>query len=340
MKEKFQNPFKKLSPYSSVLGLLFVFLIFAIHPTSRDSFLTESNFKVILTQCVIVGIGSIGMTMIIVSGGIDLSVGSTIALTSVVAAAVLKSGANPLTAILAAVFMGILVGLINGGLIVGLRLTPFIVTLGMLGIARGLSKWVANNQTIYIPPTWINDIMQVFPKITSVSLLGKLRESIPSLGILYVAPGVYITIILGGLMLFIMARTVFGRHIYALGSNESCARICGINTSKVKIFIYAMAGAFFGLAGLMQMSRLQQGDPTTAAGLELDIIAAVIIGGASLSGGSGNIIGALVGALMMVILRNGTFQMALPSYIQEIMIGCVIVLAVAIDHFKKKNQSA
>jgi len=182
--------------------------------------------------------------------------------------------------------------------------------------------------------------MQVFPKITSVSLLGKLRESIPSLGILYVAPGVYITIILGGLMLFIMARTVFGRHIYALGSNESCARICGINTSKVKIFIYAMAGAFFGLAGLMQMSRLQQGDPTTAAGLELDIIAAVIIGGASLSGGSGNIIGALVGALMMVILRNGTFQMALPSYIQEIMIGCVIVLAVAIDHFKKKNQSA
>ncbi len=339
MKPHRLSTLKKLSPYSSILGLIFVFLIFSLHPDSRDSFLTGSNMKVILTQCVIVGLGAIGMTMIIVGGGIDLSVGSSIALSSVVAAAALKSGASPATALFAAVATGMLIGLINGSLITSWRLTPFIVTLGMLGIARGLSKWVADNQTIYIPATWLNEIMQVFPKIEPDSFLGKLRADFPVLDLFYVSPGVYMTVILGLLMLFVMSRSVWGRHIYAIGSNESCARISGVNTSLVKLGIYTLAGAFFGLAGLMQMSRLQQGDPTTAIGLELDIIAAVIIGGASLSGGTGTILGSLVGALMMVILRNGTFQMALPGYFQEIMIGTVIILAVGMDKFRQRSHT-
>ncbi|MDL5049121.1 ABC transporter permease [Oscillatoria amoena NRMC-F 0135] len=340
MNPQWQQIARRLSPYSSLIGLAFVFLIFALHPVSQASFLTESNLKVILVQCVIVGLGAIGMTMIIVSGGIDLSVGSSIALSSVVAAAVLKSGAGPWAALMAAMITGLLIGLANGGLITGLRLTPFIVTLGMLGIARGLSKWVADNQTIYIPRTWINDIMQVFPAIPPDSPLGKLREAFPAAGFFYLAPGVYIMLGLGAVMVLVMARTVFGRHIHAVGSNESCARICGIRTERTKLGVYALAGAFFGLAGLMQMARLQQGDPTTAVGLELDIIAAVIIGGASLSGGSGSIIGSLVGALMMVVLRNGTFQMGLPNYFQEIMIGAVIVAAVTLDRIRNRNQGA
>lgn len=336
MKINWHKILTRLSPYSSLLGLIFVFLIFALHPDSRQSFLSESNFKIILTQTVVVAIGAIGMTMIIVSGGIDLSVGSSIALCGVVAAAALKAGADPLLALSAAVAVGVTIGLINGGLIVALRITPFIVTLGMLGIARGLAKWVAHNEVIYPAKTWINGIMQVFPSYPAHSMMGNLLETFPFLGKVIFAPGVYISLILALLMSVVMAKTILGRYIHAIGSNESTARICGINTGRMKLLIYGLAGAFFGLAGLMQMSRLQQGDPTIAIGLELDIIAAVIIGGASLSGGVGSIAGAMLGALMMVVLRNGTTQMGLPTYFQEIMIGCVIVIAVALERLRRR----
>ena len=196
---------------------------------------------------------------------------------------------------------------------------PFIATLGMLGVARGAAKWLGDQQTVNVPPTWVNELAVTFP--TPAWLL--------------VAPGVWLTLLLAIVMTVVLARTVFGRRVFAIGSNEAAARACGVATSRVKVAIYGLAGLFFGLSGVMQMSRLRQGDPTVAIGTELDIIAAVVIGGGSLAGGEGTIAGAMVGALTMAFLRNGTQQMGWPNYIQEIIIGIIIVLAVAADRVRR-----
>jgi len=258
------------------------------------------------------------MTMIVVSGGIDLSVGATIALSSVVTALGIRAGWPPVVAVLAAVLVGGVVGILNGIIITGLRVVPFIVTLGMLGIARGVAKWLAHEQTVNTPPTWVGDLLVTFPT--------------PSWLIL--PPGVWMAIALAIAAAFVLARTVFGRRLFALGSNEAAARACGIDTNRLKIATYGSAGLLFGLAGVMQMSRLRQGDPTVANGAELDIIAAVVIGGASLNGGEGSILGAMIGALIMAFLRNGCQQMGWPNYVQEIIIGAIIVVAVALDRFR------
>jgi ribose transport system permease protein len=148
------------------------------------------------------------------------------------------------------------------------------------------------------------------------------------------APGVWIALALAVLMAFVLRRTVFGRRVFALGSSEPAARACGIAIDRLKLAIYGVAGLFFGLAGVMQMSRLRQGDPTVAAGTELDVIAAVVIGGGSLNGGEGSILGSMVGALVMAFLRNGSQQMGWPTYVQEILIGVIIVAAVAVDRWR------
>ena len=258
------------------------------------------------------------MTIVIVSGGIDLSVGATIALTGVVAALTIAAGWSPATALGTAVLAGGLVGLANGLLITGLRVVPFIATLGMLGIARGVAKWLAHEQTVNVPPTWLNDLLVTFPRHPWMVL----------------PTGVWITLALAVFTATVLRRTVFGRRVFALGSNELAARACGIATDRLKLVIYGSAGLLFGLAGVMQLSRLRQGDPTVAIGTELDVIAAVVIGGGSLQGGEGSVFGSVVGALIMAFLRNGCQQMAWPNYIQEIIIGGIIVLAVALDRLR------
>ncbi len=301
-------------------GLILVVLFFAIMSDAPARYLSAFNLRIVLSQTVIVALGAIGMTMIIVSGGIDLSVGATIALTGVITALGIRSGWTPALALVAAVAAGGVVGLVNGVLITTLRVVPFIVTLGMLGIARGVAKWVAQEQTVIAPATWVNDLLVTFPTPAWLIL----------------APGVWITLVLAALATFTLARTVFGRRIFALGSNEAAARACGIDTGRLKVRVYGTAGLLFGLAGVMQMSRLRLGDPTVANGAELDIIAAVVIGGGSLSGGEGSIVGALIGALIMAFLRNGCQQMGWPNYIQETIIGAIIVLAVALDRLRAR----
>src|SRR5262245_5795883 len=281
-------------------------------------FLSANNLRVVLAQTVIVAIGAIGMTMIIISGGIDLSVGSTIALTGVITALGINSGWSPTLALAAGILVGGIVGVVNGLAITRLKVVPFIATLGMLGVARGTAKWVAGQQTVNMPDSWLNELLVMFPN--------------PSW--LLVAPGVWITIMLALLAALGLRSTVVGRRLLALGSNEAAARACGIATDRLKVWIYGIAGLLFGLAGVMQMSRLRQGDPTVAAGSELDIIAAVVIGGGSLNGGEGSILGSMIGALIMAFLRNGCQQVGWPNYIQEIIIGAIIVLAVAIDRLR------
>lgn len=317
-----RKPASTLRSLGPFFGLIVVIIVFALLSGAPERYLSLSNLRVILAQTVIVAIGAIGMTMIIISAGIDLSVGAVVSLTSVVTALLLKSSWNPVAALTMGVFVGGLVGIINGLTITTLRVVPFIATLGMLGVARGIAKWVAHEQTVNPPDTWVNLLAVTFP---------------PQSWML-VAPAVWLTILLALMMTLVLRNTVFGRHVFALGSNEAAARACGIATNRLKIMIYGFAGLFFGLAGVIQMSRLRQGDPTVAIGLELDVIAAVVIGGASLNGGEGSLPGAMVGALVMAFLRNGSQQMGWPNYIQEIMIGAIIVLAVAADRYRSSSS--
>jgi ribose transport system permease protein len=311
----------RLGPF---LGLIAVIAVFALMTDSPSQYLSVRNFRIVVAQTVIVALGAIGMTMIIVSGGIDLSVGSAIALTGVVTALGLRDGMTPLLALLLGVAAGGVIGLVNGLAITRLKVIPFIATLGMLGVARGVAKWVADQQTVNIPETWINELAVTFPR--------------PEW--LIVAPGVWLSVILAVLAALVLRRTVFGRRVFAIGSNEAAARACGIPVDRMKIWIYGLAGLLFGLSGVMQMSRLRQGDPTVAIGTELDVIAAVVIGGGSLNGGVGTILGSMIGASIMAVLRNGSQQMGWPNYIQEIIIGAIIVAAVAVDRVRSLKRQA
>jgi len=317
------NPFHALAALGPFFGLLLVLGLFSLSPEVRPYLFTGGNCKIILIQTVIVALGALGMTMIIVSGGIDLSVGSVVALTSVLGATLLVKGYSTATAVVLSVLAGGVIGLVNGLVIAGFNMMPFIVTLGMMGVVRGSAKWLAGNQTVNNPPD---------------APLNYLMARLSPTALFPLPPGVWITIALAIIVSVVMRQTVFGRYIYAIGSNEATARLCGIRVRLQKVLIYALAGLLFGLAGVMQLSRLTQGDPTVAIGLELDIIAAVVIGGASLSGGTGSILGSMVGALIMAVLRNGSNQMGWQNFTQEIIIGIVIIIAVGLDTLRQSRS--
>lgn len=304
------------------IGLILVISIFSLIPEVSDRFLNLANIKSVATQSVIIALCALGMTLIIVSGGIDLSAASNLALSCVLVAFAINLGLSPLLAALIGVAAGGTVGFLNGFLITRLRLVPFIVTLGMMGIARGLAKWVARNQKIDAPLSWLNELMVRTPR--------------PSW--LLVSPGIWIMTLFSLLMAFLLRQTVFGRHTFAIGSNELTARLCGVRTDRVKVLVYTISGLLCGVAGVMEFSRLTVGDPTVAIGLELDIIAAVVIGGGSLSGGEGSILGTLVGVFIMAFLRNGCTMMGWPNYFQEIIIGAIIIAAVTLDRLRHQQE--
>ena len=307
-----------------LLALVAVALLFCM--LAPAEFRSAYNMRTIVTQTVIVGIGAIGMTLVMIGGGIDLSVGSIIALVTVIVAGVLRLAgglapwAGPPLAIIAALLAGGLCGAFNGLLVARLRIIPFIVTLGTMQIARGLAKWLGREQTVVAPETWLNRLMDVDPT--------------PAW--LWFAPGVWLLLILTIALLVLLRYTVFGRHVFALGSNEQTARLCGIRVAARRVWIYALCGVFTGLAGLMQFANLTVGDPTAANGMELDIIAAVVIGGGSLNGGEGGALGTLFGALLMATLRNGCNMIGIPNYVQNIVIGAVIIGAVAVDRLRHR----
>src|SRR4030095_5841648 len=204
-----------------LFGLVLVFLIFSFFLETPGRFLSPNNLRVVLAQTVIVAIGAIGMTMIIISGGIDLAVGSTIALTGVITALGINHGWSPTSALIAGILVGGLVGVVNGLAITRLKVVPFIATLGMLGVARGTAKWVAGQQTVNMPDNWLTELLVMFPNPPW----------------LLVAPGVWITIVLAVAAAIVLRNTVFGRRVFALGSNEAAARACGVATDPLQIWV-------------------------------------------------------------------------------------------------------
>lgn len=311
-----------LNKFGPLIGLAFVFLIFAV--ARPQTFLSWSNLEVMLLQTTVVGAAALGMTLVIISGGIDLSVGSNIALCTVAIALLLQAGAPPLVAALGGVAAGSAVGFFIGGLITRLRLTPFIVTLGMWGAVRGLAKGLAGEQMVMAPDTWLNTLLTTIGSDRRWMLL-------PS--------GVWLTLALALLISAVLRYTRFGRHVYAVGSNEQTARLCGVRVNRTKLFIYGLGGALAGFGGVLQFSYLTLGDPTTAIGLELDVIAAVVIGGGSLSGGEGSVPGSMIGALIMTVVANGCTKLGLDNWVQEIVTGAIIILAVALDQLRHRRNT-
>jgi ribose transport system permease protein len=286
-----------LDKLSSVIGLLFVFLLFAILVpilTGRNRFATLDNMELMLRLTAVVGTAAIGMTLIIISGGIDLSAGPVIALTTVIIALLLQQGYSATTSAFGGVFAASICGLITSQLIARLKLPPFIATLGMWAAVRGAAKGFANNSTVYPPSTW------------HLTWLDGLLQTLPTnRWWLLVPAGVWLMIILATIVALMLRYTRLGRHIIAVGSNEQTARLCGVRVERVKLIVYTLGAAFAGLAGILEFSYISSGDPTTRNGAELDVIAAVFIGGASISGGQGSIFGSLIGALMMNMVGNG-----------------------------------
>ncbi|MEO6436343.1 MAG: ABC transporter permease [Tepidisphaeraceae bacterium] len=324
----------KLGP---LIGLLCVVALFSA--LRYDTFFSVGNFELILRQTAVVGIAALGMTLIIIAGGIDLSVGSAIAIVCVTVALLMPhqitdpasgarsvtGGAPPILAALGGLAAGMLVGVVNGTLITRLRLAPFIITLGMMSLLRGMAQGMADNTMVY-------------PR--EAGFLDRLLQPIDADHLWLLTPGVWLMVVLAIFVSAMLRFTRFGRYIFAIGSNEQTARLCGVPVERTKLLIYVVAAAFTAVAGILQFSYLGMGDPTTAVGLELDIIAAVVIGGASLSGGQGTVLGSLVGALIMTVVANGCSKMGLENWVQLIVTGVIIVLAVALDRLRHRGANA
>jgi ribose/xylose/arabinose/galactoside ABC-type transport system permease subunit len=305
-----------------LLGLLLVCVVFGF--LVGPQFFRAGNLELMARQTAIVCLAALGMTLVIVAAGIDLSVGSIIALSTVVIALLLRADVAPLLAALGGVGAAALCGLLTGVLVTRLRVVPFIVTLGMMLLVRGAAKGLAEERRIEAPATWLNDL---------------LRTVEAGRGFL-VPAGIWMVVALALVVAGVLRYTRFGRHLFAIGSNERTARLCGVPVERVKVAVYTLSAALAGLAGVMQFSKLSVGDPTVAIGLELDIIAAVIIGGGSLSGGRGTALGTIVGATIMAVIQIGCSQRGLPNWVQQIVTGSIIVLAVALDRWRQGRPPA
>jgi ribose/xylose/arabinose/galactoside ABC-type transport system permease subunit len=314
---------QKTGAFFSRYGIYFAFVILSgTLAIWSQPFRSLSNIENILQQISVNGIMAIGMTLVIITAGIDLSVGSVLALSAVVATSLAKvtDQGNAEHLLMVPVAMGILVGFvcgaINGILIAKRRLAPFIVTLGMMTVARGLALVYTSGR----PEINLSD---GYDQIGGGSIGG-----IPYPAIIF-----FVVVLMG---IFILHYTRFGRYVYAVGGNELAAKVSGVNTDRILIGVYAFTGALAGVAGIVLSSRVMSGPPAAGQGYELDAIAAVVIGGTSLSGGIGSIAGTIVGVLIIGVMTNGLDLLNVPSYWQQIAKGLIIVCAVLLDR-KSKN---
>ncbi len=296
------NKFKEnLDKYKSLIGLVLLCVVITF---VSPAFMTLSNITNVFTQVSTNAIIAVGMTFVILTGGIDLSVGSTVAISGAFAASIIKSTNNVFLAVLAAGIVGIVIGLINGLLISKGKLQAFIATLATMTIFRGATLVFTNG-------TPISKLPENFVNIGN----GKLG---------FIPIPVIITVIVLVIAIYVLTQTRFGRYLYALGGNEDSARLSGINTTKIKTLVYVISGFASSIAGVIIASRIGSASPNAGTGFELDAIAAVVIGGTSLAGGEGRITGTLIGALIIGVLNNGLNLMNVSPFYQSIVKGLVI----------------
>ena len=281
-------------------------------------FLTVGNLTNLLKQVAIVAVLAGGQTLVILSGGIDLSIGSVLALSAVTIGFLIENGFPPLLATLAGIAVGTLCGLINGIVITRGRIPPFIATLGMMGIARGLALVITKGVSYMV-------LVPFYDVIGNGSFLGL---PVPIVIVIVVYAALYI----------VLRRTVFGRHVYAIGGNEQVSRLEGIRVDRQKILIYTISGFLAAIAALIMVGRLASTPPHVAKGAELEAIAAVIIGGTSFTGGVGGVETTLIGALIMAMITNALNILGVSSFWQQVFIGIVIIVAVWLDNLKGRTN--
>lgn len=311
-----------------LLALALIIILFALADRWRNgetTFLGTANARMIAVQTSTVAVAALGMTVVIIAGGIDLSAGTALALSATVLAWCLKAGYSVAAALAACLATGLAAGLLNGLLVSLLGVVPFIVTLGTMSIYLGLAKIVADETTVRPGleqvPGWLSQLVSPSVRAAWFGL----------------APGVWIALVLAAIVAAVLRQSVFGRHVFAIGSSEPTARLCGIHVGRTKVAVYTLAGLFVGIAGMYQFGRLSVGNPTSGIGMELRIIAAVVIGGASLSGGRGSILGTLAGAVMMSVIESGCTLLEVSNSIQDVLIGLIIIAAVWLDRLRTRS---
>lgn len=308
---------KRLLPAVSLLLLCIFFAVRVPQATGHQSFLTVDNLYGVTGQYAYLLLIGMGATLVIIAGGIDLSVGSVLALSGVTASYLMvKSGWPVPLGILAGIGIGALSGGLVGMIVTKMKVPAFIASLGMLLVARGVSLRVAKGVTVDGTPDAFNALASAKP----------LGIPMPLILVLLVA----------ALIAFILHYTKLGRYVYAIGSNAEAARVSGVPVERVQLAVYAMGGALAGLAGLVESARLSSGNPTGGNGYELDVVTAVVVGGASLAGGEGRVSGTLLGALLIAVLRNGSNLLGVDPFDQNIYIGLLIIGAVAFDQKLRK----
>ncbi|MFO1174501.1 MAG: ABC transporter permease [Paracoccaceae bacterium] len=309
---------QKLLAFASLIALVVGFSL------ASPNFFQVANIMAILQATSVNGVLAVGVTLIIITGGIDLSIGTLMTFCSVMAGVVLTWWGMPLpVGILAAIATGALCGLISGTFIARMKIPPFIATLGMMLMLKGLSLIVTGAKPIYFNST------PGFNLIAQGSLIGAVIPEFP------VPNGVLILFLVAGAVAYVLSRTVLGRYTFALGSNEEAVRLSGVNTAAWKMAIYALSGAICGIAGVLIASRINSAQPALGLGYELEAIAAVVIGGTSLAGGRGTILGTLIGALIMSVLTNGLRVLSVAPEWQTVVTGAIIIVAVYADQLRR-----
>jgi ribose transport system permease protein len=311
----------RLQQFLAFASLIVIFLFFSI---VSPSFLNYGNVTAILFSTVVIGTLALGTTFVIITGGIDLSLGTGMALCAVISGVLIVNLGVPLPlGVLGAILFGGLIGLVNGLNIALLKLPPFIATLAMMLVAQGLALVISKSTPIYFSDS------PSYTKISTGNLIpgARLPNAVLILVVLAIAAGV------------ILNKTVLGRYTFSIGSNEEATALSRIDVTKWKILVYTLAGLFIGLAGVLISARLGSAQPATGAGYELQAIAAVVIGGTSLAGGKGSIIGTVIGALIISVLNNGLQIMSIPQEWQNVILGLVIIVAVYADMARKRSAT-
>jgi ribose transport system permease protein len=325
-----------------VVALMIVIAIFTLAGwiTQRGRFFTMDNFCLVLCSSATVAVAALGMMLVIAVGGIDLSAGAILGLCTAMFAVALKYCGTwesatwltlaPYLCLVLTLLVGMLCGALNGFLINTFRLTPFIVTLAAMAAYLGLALILSAEKTVSPPRELIPDWLRYW---IHRQVFGWIIPGVPR-----IPTGIVLEILLALALAFILRYTLFGRHILAVGANEQAAKLCGIRVGWLRIGVYALAGAFFALAGVYQFSNVANYTPNTGQGKELDIIAAVVIGGGSLKGGKASVLGTLVGSLLMTVIRSGCTQLSIDSPYEQIIIGVIIIVAVLFDRSTGRGE--